>query len=151
MASSSQSKRRILNSNGGQSGDAGSNRSILLLIGLLVVALFIFSYLERINELAGVRSEIALLQNDLAQAEQRNAELEATRLEVAGSTYVAETARSELGLIQSGDDPFVILGQRAPEMGASGGPEPEIVPLEPKAAQSDLFDVTWWRSLFGLQ
>ncbi len=151
MASTQQSKRRVINKNAGQTGELPSNRSVLLLIGLLVAAFFVFNYLERINELAAVRAQIVTLQRDLAQAEQRNAELEATRLEVAGAAYVAEAARSELGLILPGDDPFVILGQPAPPLGTQNGAEAAGLATQPPATEADLFNVAWWRSLFGLQ
>ena len=94
MASSPrQAKRQTIGNGTGQNGELTSNRSILLLAGLLVAAFFVFGYLDRINDLAAVRSQIASVQEDVAQAEQRNAELEATLNEVAGAAYVGETAR----------------------------------------------------------
>ena len=152
MASSTrQSKPPVLSSVPKQPGELPSNRSILLLLGLIVAAFFVFSYLERINELAAVRAEILSLQSDLAQAEQRNAELEATRLEVAGSAYVGETARAELGLIQPGDDPFVILGQPSAAAATQSRADVEAVLADPQPAGGNIFSAGWWRSLFGLQ
>jgi len=123
----------------------------LLLLGLIVVAFFVFSYLERLNELALVRAEVVSLQNDLAQAEQRNAELEAVRQQVAGAEYVGETARAELGLILPGDDPFVVLGQQPVEIPVQQGAGADSTARQPKSAKVDIFQAAWWRSLFGLQ
>lgn len=157
MASSpGQAKRqttgnRIGQNRTGQNGELASNRSILLLVGLLVAAFFVFGYLDRINDLAAVRSEIVSLQGDVAQAEQRNAELEATLNEVAGPAYVGETARAELGLIQPGDDPFVLL---EPEPSAHTETQPDAALAGPSGVEFappvDIFSVGWWRSLFGL-
>lgn len=127
-----------------------SNRSVLLLIGLALLLFFVFSYLERINELISVRGQVESLQNELAQAEQRKAELEAAKEEVAGAAYVGETARAELGLIQPGDDPFVILGQDARSIDGNGGEQG--TPASPgRPAGKGIFDLAWWRALFGLQ
>ena len=151
MATSSrQSKRGTLNSSARQPGEFASNRSVLILLGLIVAVFFIFSYLERLNELAEVRAEIVSLRNDLAQAEQRNAELEAARQNVTEPAYIGETARAELGLIQPGDDPFVILGQQPHGADVQKAAGAGVVIPDSKSAV-DIFDVAWWRSLFGLQ
>lgn len=152
MASSPrQAKRQIAGNRTGQNSELASNRSILLLVGLLAAAFFVFGYLDRINDLAVVRSEIVALQDDVAQAEQRKAELEATLNEVAGAAYVGETARAELGLIQPGDDPFVLLES---EPSAQAETQPGVVPVSPSGVESvpsiDIFSVGWWRSLLGL-
>lgn len=154
-----QANRQTPGNSTGQNGELTSNRSILLLVGLLVAAFFVFGYLDRINTLAAVRSEIVSAREDVAQAEQRNAELEATLNEVAGETYVGETARAELGLIQPGDDPFVLLG---PEPSTDAETQPNSQPntqpntgaMPPSEVESvtpiDIFSGAWWRSLFGL-
>lgn len=126
-----------------------SNRSILLLAALVVAAFFAFSYLEQMNELAAVRAQIEVLEKDVAQAEQRTAELEATLGEVAGPAYVDAAARSELGLIQPGDDPFVVL-----ETDNAGTANPPDAALAPQQSSGDrggvnLFDPAWWQSLFA--
>ncbi len=148
---SRQSKRGILNSSARRPGEFASNRSALILLGLIVAAFFIFSYLERLNELAEVRAEIVSLRNDLAQAEQRNAELEAARQNVTEPAYIGETARAELGLIQPGDDPFVILGQQSYGADVQNQAGAGSIISDPKSAGVDIFDITWWRSLFGVQ
>ncbi len=152
MASSPrQAKRQTIGNRTGQNSELASNRSILLLVGLLVAAFFVFGYLDRINNLAAVRSEIVALQDDVAQAEQRKAELEATLNDVAGAAYVGETARAELGLIQPGDDPFVLLES---EPSAQVETQPGVAPTAPSGVESapsiDIFSVGWWRSLLGL-
>jgi len=129
-----------------RSSELTSNLSILLLVGLLVAAFFMFGYLNRISELAAARSEIVSLQEDVAQAEQRHAELEATLNEVAGETYVGETARAELGLIQPGDDPFVLLG---PDPSGDTATEVNAIAGVESTASIDIFSVAWWRSLLG--
>jgi len=149
MATSSrQTKQRAGNNRTGQNNEMGANRSFLLLIGLVVAVLFVFSYLERVSNLAAVRAEVVALQDDLAQAEQRNAELEATLNEVAGSTYVDETARAELGLIQPGDDPFVVLGSESVAAGGQNETGSRTSPSVP-TAEVDIFDIEWWRALFS--
>ena len=89
-SSPQQTKRQTIGNSTGQNGELTSNRSILLLVGLLVVVFFVFGYLNRVNDLAAVRSAIVSLQDDVAQAEQRNAELEATLNEVAGQPMWAK-------------------------------------------------------------
>ena len=150
-SSSRRSKRQTIGSSTGQNGELTSNRSILLMVGLLVAAFFVFGYLDRINDLAAVRSEIASMQEDVAQAEQRNAELQATLDEVAGAAYVGETARAELGLIQPGDDPFVLLETEASAQTETRQDTDANPPSGVKTAVPiDIFNVAWWRSLFGL-
>lgn len=130
-------------------GENASNRTFLLLAALVVAAFFVFSYLDRMNELAAVRSQIVALEDDVAQAQQRTAELEATLGEVTGPAYVDATARSELGLIQPGDDAFVVLE------GEAAGPDSAAAPVaaspgEAAGGQSiNIFDLDWWQSLFG--
>ena len=152
MASSPrQTKRQTIGNSTGQNGELASNRSLLLLVGLLVAAFFVFGYLGRINDLAAVHSEIVSLQNDVAQAEQRNAELEATLNEVARATYVGETARAELGLIQPGDDPFVLLGPGpASDTETQQSGDAKLLSGAESATAIDIFNIAWWRSLFGL-
>ena len=151
MASSPRQAKQQTIVNSTQNGELTSNRSVLLLVGLLVAAFFVFGYLDRINSLAVVRSEIVTLRDDVTQAEQRNAELEATLNEVTGEAYVGETARSELGLIQPGDDPFVLVG---PEPSAHTTTHQSAAATSPPRVESappiDIFSVGWWRSLFGL-
>lgn len=150
-SSNRSSKRRGNEDKTGQGSELASNRSVLLLIGLALVLFFVFSYLERINELINVRAQVESLQSDIAQAEQRKAELEAAKEEVAGATYVGETARAELGLIQPGDDPFVILGQDAQSVEAKGEGQQTAPSAPPGTGGKGIFDPAWWRALFGLQ
>jgi len=152
VASSSRQSKASAGKNGPQPGpELASNRSVLLLLGVAVAAVFVFSYLNRINDLIRVRGNVVALQGELAAAQQRNAELEATRNEVVGAAYVGETARAELGMIQPGDDPFVILGQEA-QAGIPGNP----ADLQDEGgtashSASTIFQLDWWRALFGLQ
>gem|GEM_PF-1973707 len=151
VSSSRQPKRRMGNERTEQSGELASNRLLLILLGLLVVIFSVFGYLDRINELIAVRTEIASLQSDLDRAVQHNAELEATRREVAGSTYVGETARSELGLIQPGDDPFIVLGEESPSIETQNGADTNAAALsQPETRAVNIFDMGWWRSFLGL-
>lgn len=152
MATSSRpSKQGGNESKSAHGGELASNRSMLLLIGLAIVLFFVFSYLERINELISVRGQVESLHNEIAQAEQRQAELEAAKEEVVGAAYVGETARAELGLIQPGDDPFVILGQDAQWKEVGEGEEQMALISSPQSAGKGIFDPAWWRALFGLQ
>ncbi|MBX3054522.1 MAG: septum formation initiator family protein [Caldilineaceae bacterium] len=150
MASSSQrAKRGTVNSQTRKNGELTSNRSVLLFLGLIVAAFFIFSYLDRMSELAAVRAELVSLQDEVAGARQRNAELEATLQEVAGSAYVGETARAELGLIQPGDDPFVILNQNPTGEDDLSATASAVPPAVAEARGVDILSKEWWRSLFA--
>jgi len=149
-STSRQPKQHVAHSTNGQARNQTPKRSTLLLLGLIVIGLFVFSYLERLQDLAQVRAEIAALQDDIAQSEQRNAELEALRQQVSGADYVGETARAELGLILPGDDPFVVLGQESVPQ-TNNNPATEGSVSIPDSAQPTIFEAAWWRSLFGLR
>ena len=115
----------------------------LLLFGLVIGLYFVFQHVEQLRELTAVRAQVADMRQNIILGEQNSLELQAELHFAASDAYVVQTARSELGFIQDGDEVYVLLGDPATE---AAGPQAQT----PALAAEDPFrplDRSWWRSL----
>ena len=90
-------------------------RNVRLIIGALIVlcALFALGYAERLNQKEAAVAEVAVMQQKVNEARQRQAALLEERARVDDPAYLADQARDELGLIQVGDQPIAVLNSPA--------------------------------------
>ena len=80
---------------------------LLTLIGLCI--LFVASYSSRLQRLGAVMDDIAHWEQEIAQAERRNAELEAELAAADSPDSLAAIARGDLGLAVPGDTVIIVV------------------------------------------
>jgi cell division protein FtsB len=80
---------------------------IFVLIGLCI--LFVIGYVQRLSAKEAVRSEIVMLEHEIVRAEQRKMLLADTLQRVDEPAYVGRIARDDLGLVQEGDRPLMVI------------------------------------------
>ncbi|RME50525.1 MAG: septum formation initiator family protein [Caldilineae bacterium] len=127
-------------------------RTRLLLFALVIVAALLVGYASRLQDLASAEAEVIAQREKVEWAKQRNAELQDELERVQSDAYVAQVARSELGMSQPGDEVFIPLEQDAPRTVGDGSAGPDT-PEGPDASNQEehgwrIFDLNWWRSLF---
>jgi cell division protein FtsL len=101
---------------------------LFVLIGLCVF--FVVSYVQRQQQLATVETAIEALSIRVAEAEQRQAELQTRQKKLDDPARLAELARDLLGMIQPGDQPIVLLAAPAPPVApeVDDAPTPVSIP-----------------------
>jgi cell division protein FtsB len=119
--------------------------SFWTIIVLMLLLLFVFNYLDRVNELVMVQSSASTMEREIELAQQWNLQLKNELSYYASREYVEEIARSELGYVQPGDDVFVVLGTETESnmlgvTGASGNGQNSGALVEPV-----LFSRAWWQ------
>jgi cell division protein FtsB len=80
---------------------------IFVLIGLLV--LFAVSYVQRMAAKEAVDAQIVQLQADIQRAEHVHAVLLDEQEKVNDAAHIAAVARDDLGFMQEGDKPIVVI------------------------------------------
>jgi cell division protein FtsB len=80
---------------------------IIVLIGLCL--LFVAGYVQRLAEKEAVAAEIAALEQQIAEAQVRNAVLTQELATVNDDAHVAAIARNALNLVQEGDQLITLI------------------------------------------
>lgn len=115
---------------------------IILLVAVPLMVLFILATVGWALEEYGQRQEEARLNAEIAQLQQRYAELESQKEYLKSDEYIEKVAREELGLIKAGEKAVLVLP--AP-------PTPTLTPTATPVAK-DAAESGWRRwldSLFG--
>jgi cell division protein FtsB len=125
-------------------GQRRSRRTILLILGVLLLGIFAAGTLERVNALVTLREQAADVREDIQRARQQQAELQDEYVFISSPRYIEEVARAELGLIRPGDDVIVLLPQSSPSGNSSllqsSLDTPAISPPAP----------TWWQRFLSV-
>ena len=88
----------------------GRRNSRLIFFGLLVLCLlFAAGYIQRGGSKAAVDAEILALQEQIVQARQQQAVLQEQLKNIEQPGAIDAAARNDLGLIQRGDQPIVVI------------------------------------------
>ena len=99
----------------------------LILFGLLALSLlFVASYVQRSGEREAVEAEIKALRAQIVQAHQQQAVLQDQLEHIAQPGAIDAAARNDLGLVQPGDQPIVVIDP--PAMSAAAAPQPAPAP-----------------------
>ncbi|MEI2776543.1 MAG: septum formation initiator family protein [Tetrasphaera sp.] len=105
----------------------------LIFVGLLALCLlFAIGYVQRSSDKAAVEAEIRALEAQIAQARQQQAVLQDELKTIEQPNAIDAAARNDLGLVQPGDQPIVVL---VPPATATSAPV-ALPPAQP-AAQWD--------------
>jgi cell division protein FtsB len=97
----------------------------LILVGLLALCLlFAIGYVQRSSDKAAVEAEIRALEAQIAQARQQQAVLQDELKTIEQPSAIDAAARNDLGLVQPGDQPIVVLAPPAPATPAPVAPPP---------------------------
>ena len=91
---------------------------IVALIGLCL--LFVVGYVQRLAEKEAVAAEIAMLEQQIAQAKVRNAILTKELAQVNDDAHIAAIARDALNMVQEGDQLITLIDPPAPEAESQG-------------------------------
>jgi cell division protein FtsB len=83
--------------------------------GLIIVVLFVASYLQKLSEKAAVEVQMVAVQQQIQQAKVRTAILSKELAQVNDDAHIAAIARDSLNLVQEGDQLISIIDAAAPE------------------------------------
>jgi len=103
-----------------ESGSAGPNRRPLILVLLVLSLLFVVSYTGRLGTLARTQGKIALKEQQIKDARQRQAALLDEQRYVEGAGYLDDVARGEMGMGQRSEDAVVVVKESGPEESLTG-------------------------------
>ncbi len=112
---------------------------IFVLIGLLV--LFLVNYVQRMEAKEGVQTQIVQLQSDILRAEKMHAVLTDELAKVNDASHIAEIARDDLGFVQEGDKPLVVIDPPA---------TPTALPIVAAEARAPVITDPNWRQWLDL-
>jgi len=90
---------------------APTRRVAGVVLGALIVLclIFIVGYVQRLAEKDAVAAEIAALEQQIADAQVRNAVLAGELAQVNDNAHVGAIARDALNLVQEGDQPLILI------------------------------------------
>ena len=112
---------------------------IFVLLGLCL--LFVVGYVQRLAAKEVVEVQIAQLKRDIKRAEGRQAVLLEEQKKVNDAAHVAKVARDDLGFVQEGDKPIVVIEPPA---------TPKAPTLAPSAARTPVITDPNWRQWLDL-
>lgn len=125
-------------------GQRRSRRTVLFILGLLLLGIFAAGTLERVNALVTLQEQAESVRQDIQRARQQQAELQDEYVFISSPRYTEEVARGELGLILPGDDVLVLLPQSGPANRTSLLQDPSPIPAQASPAPS------WWQRLLSV-
>ena len=121
---------------------------LLVLIGLCILS--VISYSSRLQRLGAVMEDIAHWEQEIAEAEQRNAELEAELAAADSPDSLAAIARGDLGLTMPGDTVIVVVETTpAPAIVAPDAPAGEESEALSTPAETGLPVWRQWLEIFA--
>ena len=103
------------------------NPRLLILVLVVLCALFVAGYVERLSQLETVRESASTMQQQIAASKQRNATLREELKRAQDPYYLALMARDDIGLVQDGDLPVVVYDAKS---AASGAPAADAAPQQ---------------------
>ena len=116
----------------------------LIFFGLVALCLlFVVGYVQRSGEKAAVEADISALRKEIAQAQLQHAVLQDQLKNIDQPGAIDAAARDDLGLIQRGDQPIVVLDPPASAM-------PPVAPALAILPSTDAVRPDWLRWLDAL-
>jgi|GEM_PF-911850 len=90
------------------------NVRVVIFVLIVLCLFFVVGYVQRLAAKEAIKVEIAHLNGEIAAAKNRNALLNDSLQHIDEPAYVAAIARVDLGYIQPGDQPFVVIDLPTP-------------------------------------
>lgn len=127
------------------SGSTTSRRVVgIILVGLIgLCLLFVVGYVQRLAERDAAVQEMAELQQQIAEAQVRNAILTNELAHVNDDAHIAAVARDSLNLVQEGDQLLTLIDAPAPPAVSAGGPVPVRAPVNTEPNWQRWFDLVF--------
>lgn len=119
--------------------------SFWAIVGLLLLLLFLLNYLDRVNELMSVQSNVSAMEQEIDLAQQWNLQLKNELSYYASREYVEEIARSELGYVQPGDDVLVVLSTGDESSTTDEGATVSNKQATALSVEPVFFSRAWWQ------
>jgi cell division protein FtsB len=110
---------------------------------LVLCAILVVTYVQRIADLIQVHAEIAVAQEEVEDTRQWQLELQAEWEYVQSDEYVARKALEEMNMSRPGDEVYVILDEEPREPAAEA--QAALPPAETSSPVP--FSQAWWSSL----
>lgn len=79
------------------------NPRFLILLLVLLCGLFVTGYVERLSRLEAMQAQVAEVNRQISESQQRNANLSEELLRVQDPSYLALRARNDIGLAPEGE------------------------------------------------